>query len=271
MSKRSFIAFVLGFALVVLPGVALANIVPCDGPNCRACDLVQLGQNALKFFIDAMALIIALVFAIGGLKMVLAGGNEGQVASAKSMMTNSVIGFILLLSSYLIIDTILKTFVTGADLGPWNEVKCESAPPVTPTGTTPPVTPAAGTYTDADARAALAAAGITVNKTEAQGTSLNGMRTKTVQDVIDLKHDCDCTIVITGGTESTGGHAEGTYSHESGYKYDMRVNDTLDGYIYSSFDKIKTRSDGAEQYRNPKDGTIYAREGDHWDVLVPPG
>ena len=114
-----------------------AGVVPCGGTNepvCQACHIVQLGQKLLEWFIGIMASVIALIFAIGGMKMVMSGGSEG-VSEAKSMMTNSVIGFIILLSSYLVVDTLMKLFVDESKFGTWNEIQCVVQPARTPDAT----------------------------------------------------------------------------------------------------------------------------------------
>jgi hypothetical protein len=67
-------------------------------------------------------------------KMVTAGGDAGAISNAKSMITNVIIGFIILLAAYLIVDTVMKILVgdklTG--FGPWNEIQCVDQPEVTP-------------------------------------------------------------------------------------------------------------------------------------------
>jgi hypothetical protein len=101
-----------------------AGLVPCNGPDCEACDLVKLGQNVINFLIEISAAVGALMFAIGGFMMVTSGGDSGKVKTATGIMTNVVIGFIILLAAWLIVDTVMKTFV-GERLGrPWNEIQC---------------------------------------------------------------------------------------------------------------------------------------------------
>lgn len=260
--------FVFNFAI---GDVYAAGLVPCNGPECNACHFVSLGKNVIDFFIKISAVVVTLVFAIAGMKIVMAGDNSGQISKAKGMMTDSVIGLVIILSSWLIVDTFLKVFINEQKLGPWNEVQCSAAPArttvVTPKGEAPGTVTISGKMSDADARTLLSQNGISVNKTEAQGTSLSNMNQATVQDIIDLKKGCDCEIVVTGGTEGSGGHAVGTVSHSTGYKYDVRPNTTLDSYITSQYQDVGVRGDGARMYKAP-DGVIYAREGDHWDVKV---
>jgi hypothetical protein len=119
-------------SLFSLPTIIFATgIVPCDGigdSKCQACSFVQLFQNLLTWFIATMASVIALVFAWGGMKMVMSQGGEG-VSQAKSMMTNAIVGFVILLSAWLIIDTFLKLMIkSDSGLGVWNEIKCVEQP-----------------------------------------------------------------------------------------------------------------------------------------------
>jgi hypothetical protein len=123
-----FLILSFGLFLTPLPSGAVGGIVPCDGIHCQTCDLVQLGQNLITWFIKTMAAVIALVFAWGGMKMVMSGGNTEGVSEAKGMMTNAVIGFIILLASWLIVDTILKAVTDEGTLGPWNEITCVAQP-----------------------------------------------------------------------------------------------------------------------------------------------
>lgn len=286
--------FFLILAFLVVAGPILVygaesekGIVPlCGGtnqPECRACDFIQLGQNIISWFIKIAASTIALTFAWGGMKMVMSGGDTGAVSSARSIMTNSVIGLVILLGSWLIVNTILNLLVSEENMGKWYEIQCTTLPPGT--ATTPNVVgspsgsgPVSTTGLTQDvAMNRLSGAGISVTsssgavKADCAGTSgctsLQGMKEATVQDAIDLKRDCKCDITITGGTEGSSGHATGVASHANGYKYDVRLNDALNNYITTTYTDIGKRSDGAQMYKAP-DGVIYAREGDHWDVQV---
>lgn len=264
------VAFILG-GFFIFTDITFAALVPCDGPTCQTCDLVKLANNILKFLVEVMVVAGALTAAFAGFQMVFSGGDEHAISHAKEMLTNVVVGFVILFSAWLIVDTVMKMFVNESVLvGPWHQIQCAPQPTLTEgqPGTLTTGTQLTGTYNDMQARKILADNGISVNKTAVQGTSLFNIRAATLQDMVDLKKDCKCEIVITGGTESTGGHAPGTESHSNGYKYDVRPNDTLNSFITKTYTNVGVRSDGATMYKAP-DGSIYAREGDHWDVKVP--
>jgi len=113
----------------------------------------------------------------------------------------------------------------------------------------------------AEAARRLSGAGISfsssggcTNKNKPTCTSYDGLRSGTVDSAITLKGACDCSLVITGGTET--GHASGTYSHGNGYKLDFKKNSKLNSYIKNSFNKIGDRGDGYPQWKS-KAGNIY--------------
>lgn len=107
-------------------------------------------------------------------------------------------------------------------------------------------------------------------------TSLDGIRRGSIQGLIDFKSKCDavkgdCTIAITGGTET--GHSGGTYSHSNGHKIDISWSfgggDNFAGqFIKSNFTPTTTRGTWGEAYVDPATGYLYVLHGPvlHWDI-----
>jgi len=105
-------------------------------------------------------------------------------------------------------------------------------------------------------------------------TSLDGIQQSTIDGIIFFKNDSRCEIVVTAGTEI--GHAQGVYSHETGYKLDIRMTQSVTDFIKTHFIYLGPRSfDQAIQYDDGK-GNIYAQElhaggiNDHWDITYFP-
>lgn len=95
-------------------------------------------------------------------------------------------------------------------------------------------------------------------------TSLEAVRTETIAKVIQLKQDSGCRIMVTGGTET--GHMPGRFSHAHGYKLDIALSRCINEHITSNHPRAGARSDGTPLYRS-QDGTIFAKEPSHWDIL----
>ena len=275
----------------------LKGIVPCGtsyaSHACTVCDFYVLIQNIINFILFMLAPLATLAAIYIAFLFMFSGGSPAKITDAKGKLWLVVIGIFWVLGSWLVLNTILEVVANkGVFPWPWNQINCE----VSKASSLPPTSESGGgafepgggsfsgggasdtfsgaTLSEQEARNNLQQAGITVNKgacpsgvpyTNVSGgcTSLKGVKTSTIEGAIQLKNECNCSIQITGGTEL--GHASGSASHASGNKLDFRPNSTLDQYIQNNYTDIGLRSDGARQYRAPN-GTIYAREGDHWDA-----
>jgi hypothetical protein len=125
---------------------------------------------------------------------------------------------------------------------------------------------------ESEARAQIRRAHVLVKDDDS--IDLQGIRQATIDEVERLRNDYQANrqrrdpeidIVITGGTEP--GHMRMKYSHENGYKLDIRKNGLLDKFIQSKYENIGKRGDGVPLYRAPT-GALYADEGNHWDVVI---
>ena len=113
--------------LVMLPTVAIAKdystpgLVHCGislpgapvdpAEQCDFTDLMKLVQNALNFIIYQLATPIAvLMFAFAGFKLVTSGGDPKAESTARKIFTNTLIGYAVMLSSFLIIKLVFSFF-----------------------------------------------------------------------------------------------------------------------------------------------------------------
>lgn len=125
----------LAFLFFLSPDLAIAQdpgnltkLVPCEGPGCNACHVVQLGNNILRWLIGVLTIVFALVTAWAGFGLVTSGGNTQAKTQAKSLMTNAIIGFLIVLAAWLIVDTLLKSLLSEENGNlqgrPWSQVEC---------------------------------------------------------------------------------------------------------------------------------------------------
>ncbi len=131
---------------------------------------------------------------------------------------------------------------------------------------------ASGSLSEEDARSVLDHYNIQTKSPCPSGqtegcVNFNGMKEETMAEIVILSNKVGSqNVFISGGTE--GKHKDGVYNHSNGYKFDVRPNSQLDDYIVKNYEFIGKRGDdGADQYKSPS-GAIYAKEGNHWDVLV---
>lgn len=126
---RILLFSVLALIVLVLPSTSeAAQLVPvqCVDPNnCGTCEFVQLVNNVVQFIITAASLIAVGVFMYAGVLMVTSGGNVEAVNKAKSYFTNVVIGYVLILAGFLIVDVFLATILpSNSSILNWREVQC---------------------------------------------------------------------------------------------------------------------------------------------------
>jgi hypothetical protein len=282
-SRSAFVFYVLLGALVPLQ--SFAQLIPCKGPDCQLCHLIQLMNNFINLLIALGVLWAVVMISFAGFKLVTSAGSSEAKQQAKSSILNVLIGFVIMLLAYLMVDTFMGALtgkglsVRGIQCMPPPPTATPASPATNPNAPQSPQTggetgsgavPGVGTYTDDTARSTFSDAGIGVNKTcngGQTGTCLGGMRTETVNTIVSLNQSCSgCVKTVTGGTETGAGHTcnAGAQSHCSGYKVDLRPNPQLDSYITNNYRSCGTRGGYCDS-----NGAMYVNEGDHWDVLVP--
>ncbi len=126
------LSFFVG-AFVYAPETVIAqSLVPCSGSSCGTCEMVQLADNVVDFIILISVSIAALVFMWAGYLMLSAGGNAGQIKRGRDVLTDAIIGLVIVLACWLIVDLMLQSLLpngsvtTGGVTMPWNQVQCSS-------------------------------------------------------------------------------------------------------------------------------------------------
>ncbi len=148
--------FVYSFAPL---NVSAAGLIPCGTEKdsngkitnpCQPCHIFSLLQNVLNFLWWYISMPLAALFlSYGGLLMVVPGfsGNAKLYDKGKKVITNALIGLVIIFFSWLAIDTIIKA-IAGQPLGsgvpatipksvdegpplwgPWNAIQCNFASP----------------------------------------------------------------------------------------------------------------------------------------------
>ncbi|MCW9054675.1 MAG: pilin [Candidatus Pacebacteria bacterium] len=113
------------FLLVPLE-VQAAGLVPCGGPGepeCNLCYAMQLIQNVIEFAVRITFILAALLFAYAGFLFFTGGSDPGQISKAKKVFTNTFIGIVIVLTSWLVVDILLKT-LAGQGLTPFTDILC---------------------------------------------------------------------------------------------------------------------------------------------------
>lgn len=100
--------------------------VQCQSPEtCGTCEFVELINNVIRFLITFATIAATLMLIYGGFQLVISGGNTAAKQAAKSIIVNVLIGFVLVLAAFLVINTILGLLLPGDSrvLG-WQRIEC---------------------------------------------------------------------------------------------------------------------------------------------------
>lgn len=179
---------------------------------------IESATSNLKSYIEALynialgLIVLSAVFmlVIGGFMYLTSAGNTSQIGSAKTVITDAIIGLVIALVAVLVLYVInpdlIHVTLNGLSLTPQSG---SSAPP--------PTAGSGDVYTNDQAVAALSAAGISVSSTNSCSdpaikgcTSLESIPKSTIDNIIKLKQTSGCSFRVTGGTET--GHV----SHGAG-------------------------------------------------------
>lgn len=130
----------LVWLLVLFPASAQAKgLVPCGGPGeppCQWCHVSALTHNVLyDFLLPVITIAAVLVIAVAGIRLVTSAGNQSAMTQAKSTITNLLIGYVIVLAAYAIINTIYSAFIPAngmrVEQGLWGTIACVAQPGLT--------------------------------------------------------------------------------------------------------------------------------------------
>lgn len=102
--------------LLLLPTLANAQIIPNNGGLDEAADIAHLPKKSaaemIGLIINAALSILGALFLtliiIGGFRWMTAGGNSDKVGEAKKTISNSAIGLVIVVASYVIVNTVFE-------------------------------------------------------------------------------------------------------------------------------------------------------------------
>jgi hypothetical protein len=120
---RKYLFTLFAFAVGFLPSLAFAQLqkIPCpEGLRCPGEGTGGVGITAINGLITlvinyllGITFGLAVLFiVIGGLRYIVSGGNEESAEKGKKTILNAVIGIIIVILSYIIINLVVNTVTT---------------------------------------------------------------------------------------------------------------------------------------------------------------
>jgi hypothetical protein len=107
----------MAFDLSMSDGASSARGVDQATTLFGATGIFTTITNVLLFVVGALSVIMIIV---GGLRYVISGGNNANVTAAKNTILYAVVGIVVALFAYAIINFVLSSFMPGADAGGTN-------------------------------------------------------------------------------------------------------------------------------------------------------
>ncbi len=115
-----FIAF--AFSSSVIPADAailekglISEVTNCgaNGEQCSLNAFLRLGLSVSQYILGIVGALTLLMFIVGGVVLMLSGGSADKVKKGKDILIGSVIGLVIVFSSYLIIQFTTEKLLGG--------------------------------------------------------------------------------------------------------------------------------------------------------------
>jgi ABC-type uncharacterized transport system permease subunit len=118
--------------LGLAPALALAaGLVPCGGPGepvCQFCHAAALISNVTTWLVQVLGVFAAIVIVVAGIRLAASVGSVSAKQTARRMISNVLFGYVLVLAGWLLVDTLLRAFVSDTVYGVWNDIQCINQP-----------------------------------------------------------------------------------------------------------------------------------------------
>jgi hypothetical protein len=101
---------------IFLAQTSQAQLITCGrtGNECELKDLVVVFARLINLLLG-LSWIVAIFFVfMGGWEMINSSGNEEKIKAGKTTFTNAIIGFFLILASFLIVNAVIS-IATGSN------------------------------------------------------------------------------------------------------------------------------------------------------------
>ena len=112
------------FSIVQAAEDTTGGLVSCQAAGeCNFCALMTMINDIVSWVIIIGTLFAVVVLAYAGMLLIFSRGDTAALEKGKQTFINSIIGILIMLAGWMIVDTTIK-LVTGGKLGMWNEVEC---------------------------------------------------------------------------------------------------------------------------------------------------
>ncbi len=100
--------------LIILPTITFATLVTCDGGAGDACNIdsfIEMINIIINWFITMATVVFTISAIYGGYLYMTSGSNPGNKEKAKTVLLRTLTGFVIILTAWVIVHTILNALV----------------------------------------------------------------------------------------------------------------------------------------------------------------
>ncbi|MFA6586129.1 MAG: pilin [Candidatus Paceibacterota bacterium] len=260
----------------------LAPLPKGDGTGEMLTTIDTAGQCPFGNYLNIIIKLILGIAAVLAMVMIVMGGIEYMTSelisgkeAGKETITHAILGLLLALSAYLILNTINPQLLKAClvDQLPDATIVIDDSIPQTPINGKYSNGAILGTKLDDSIGKILSPCAkvgdtgclpayvrvantecITIGQTNC--TSTRGLVTNNLQTI---QWGCKCTLAVTGGTEFWlhGGKTGKTSHHSNSSTVDLRITSELTNYITNGQSLVNWK-------RYEKDGISFLKEPNHW-------
>lgn len=128
--KKSIKTIIAGLLMVPALTLGLALVTPVGAVTCEGGTTIADGASCVKtggptdmgavvttivntaLYVIGILSVLMLIF--GGIKYTMSGGNEKEVTAAKNTILYAIIGIVIALLAYAIVNFVITTLVPGS-------------------------------------------------------------------------------------------------------------------------------------------------------------
>ena len=92
--------------------------------ECGFCQVGELIKNVADWIGMVSGFVVVLIIIYAGLKMVYSVGNVSAKTDARRLISTAVIGYMIVLGAWILVDTLLKFAIPGSSYGINNPLLC---------------------------------------------------------------------------------------------------------------------------------------------------
>lgn len=110
------------------PIIPQTGICTCPGSAPNWGCVLQVFQSLINVGVAVAFVVLVLLIAYAGFRLMTAGSNPGARTQARNLILNAVVGIVVVLAAWLIVDFVMKAvYREPAEFGPWNAIWAPSS------------------------------------------------------------------------------------------------------------------------------------------------